>query len=69
MPQRFFILLVRLLAKFGRDQNQMLAVLQSATAQVEFPAPHLAGFRDDRRAIDARPAKQTPSMLIAVRMA
>jgi hypothetical protein len=60
----FFILLVRPLAKFGRDQNQALAVLQAATAQVEFHAPHLAGFRDDQRAIDARPAKQPPGMRI-----
>jgi hypothetical protein len=59
-----FILLVRPLAKFRRDQNQVLAVLQSASAQVEFHAPHLASFRDDQRAIDARPAKQPPGMRI-----
>src|SRR5215470_17130155 len=56
------IFLLRLFAELCRDQNQIFAVLQSASAQVEFHAPHPARFGDDQRAIDARPAKQPPGL-------
>ena len=49
---------MRLFAELCRDQNQILAVLQAAAAQVEFHFPHLARCGNDQRAIDARLAKQ-----------
>jgi len=58
------IFLVRLLAELCRDQNQILAVLQAASAQVELQAPHPARFGDDQRTIDTRPAKQPPGLRI-----
>jgi len=58
------IFLVRLLAELCRDQNQILAVLQAASAQVELQAPHPARFGDDQRTIDTRPAKQPPGLHI-----
>src|SRR5262245_3688921 len=56
------IFLMRLFADLCRDQNQVFAVLQAASAQVEFHTPHPALLGDDQRAIDARPAEQSPGL-------